>query len=61
MALNTDEETWRKFAKSSNLKTCYKILNRARISTQEKNWALCRYSWLPTTRLIAIKVCSYKR
>jgi len=33
MALNTDEETWRKFAKSSNFKTCYKSLNGARIST----------------------------
>jgi len=36
MALNTDEETWRKFAKASNLKTCYKILNRGRISTLQK-------------------------
>lgn len=61
MALNTDEETWRKFAKSSNLKTCYKSLNRARISTLEKNLVLSKYFWLPTTRLIAIKVCSYKR
>lgn len=36
MALNTDEETWRKFAKSSSLITCYKSLNRARISKLEK-------------------------
>lgn len=61
MALNTDEETWRKLAKLSNLKTCYNNLNRARISTLEKNWLRSKYSRLPTTRLIAMKVCSYKR
>lgn len=61
MALNTDEETWMKFAKSSTLKSVNKILNRARISTLEKNWVRSKYSWLPTTRLIAIEVCSYKR
>jgi hypothetical protein len=55
MALNTDEATLRKSAKSSNLKTFYKSLNRTRISTLKNNWVQNKYSWLPTTRLIAVK------
>lgn len=55
MALNTDEATLRKSAKSSNLKTFYTSLNRTRISTLKNNWVQNKYSWLPTTRLIAVK------
>lgn len=54
MALNTDEETWRKSAKSSNLKTCYKSSRNFNTRIKKKNWVRSKYSWLPTTRLIAI-------
>lgn len=60
MALNTDEETWRKLEKLLYFKTCYNSLNRAKISTLEKIGCdlilLVAYHQANCN-----KICSYKR